>query len=164
MDANAKVGCDIIKSDPHKLSSNGQLLLELIERQKLSILNANDLCEGVITRHRKTILVEEKSVIDYIIVCDFLLEHFQRMIIDDERNYVLTKYNKLSKSESDHNLLFARFGITYAREAIRTKREIFNFKNTECQKSFFEVTDNSNKLSSCFQKDLSFEIQSKKFL
>ena len=32
------------------------------------------------------------------------------------------------------------------------------------RKSFFEVTDNSNKLSSCFHPDLSFEIQSKKFL
>ena len=35
VDANVKVACDIIKSDPHKLSSNGQLLLELIDRQKL---------------------------------------------------------------------------------------------------------------------------------
>ena len=54
MDANAKVGCEIIKSDPNKISNNGRLLVDLVERQNLAILNANDLCEGVITRHRTT--------------------------------------------------------------------------------------------------------------
>ena len=73
MDANAKVGCEIIRNDPCNQSQNGALLLSLIERQNLSILNSNDLCEGVITRHRKTVTGEEKSVIDYILVCDFLL-------------------------------------------------------------------------------------------
>ena len=61
MDANAKVGCEIITNDPCRQSYNGGLLLGLIERENLSILNENDLCEGVITWHRKTIAGEEKS-------------------------------------------------------------------------------------------------------
>ena len=48
MDANAKVGSDVITNDPNKLSCNGDLLLELISRQNLAILNANALCQGVI--------------------------------------------------------------------------------------------------------------------
>ena len=59
MDANAKVGSDVITNDPNKLSCNGGLLLELMSRQNLAILNANALCQGVITRHRKTISGEE---------------------------------------------------------------------------------------------------------
>ena len=33
MDANAKLGSDIIKGSPHKISSNGKLLNDLIDRQ-----------------------------------------------------------------------------------------------------------------------------------
>ena len=133
MDANAKLGCDIIKEDPNQFSSNGALLLELIERQNLSVLNASDLCQGVITRHRTTVIGEEKSVIDYIIVCDFLLNYLEKMLIDEKRMYVLTKYAKRSKSQSDHNLLYAKFAITYYRIKTKVKRELFNFKKKECQ-------------------------------
>ena len=150
MDANAKLGCEIIKNDPHKLSYNGSLLSEIISRQNLAILNANVMCEGVITRHRKTINSDEKSVIDYILVCDFLVSYLQRILIDEERNHVLTKYKKSAQSESDHNLMFAKFTIEYSRLDTKTKREIFNFRNKQCQQTFFEVTDITKKLSSCF--------------
>ena len=163
MDANAKVGYEVIRNDPNQLSNNGRVLLELVERQQLSILNANELCEGVITRHRKTVIGEEKSVIDYVIVCDLLLRYLQQMLIDEDRKYVLTKYNRKHKSESDHNLMFAKFSLTYIREAVKTKQEIFNFKNREFQNSFFEVTDRTTKLSGCFQSNSSFLSQSNKF-
>ena len=47
IDANAKLGCEIIRNDPHKLSDNGVILFEIITRQNLAILNAETLCEGV---------------------------------------------------------------------------------------------------------------------
>ena len=61
MDANAKVGKTTIKNDPHETSNNGRILLELVERQNLTIANALDTCKGVITRERKTAINEEKS-------------------------------------------------------------------------------------------------------
>ena len=139
MDANAKVGHQIIKNDPNPQSSNGGLLLGIIERQNLSILNASDLCEGTITRHRKTVIGEEKSVIDYIIVCDFLLNYLEQMYIDEPRTHVLTKYLKRSKTVSDHNILYAKFAIIYSARAPKVKREIFNFKNTECQRKSLKL-------------------------
>ena len=96
LDANAKLGSDVIKGDPNKISNNGGLLLELIRRQNLAVLNANDLCKGIITRHRTTVLGEEKSVLDYIIVCDFLLSYLEKMLVDENRMFVLTKYGKRS--------------------------------------------------------------------
>ena len=135
MDANAKVGFEIIKKDPHCQSQNGRLLVGLIERQNLSILNTSELCEGVITRHRKTINGDEKSVIDYIIVCDFLLQYLERMIIDEPRIFVLTKYAKRTKTESDHNLLYAKFSIKYSAVVSKTKSDIFNFKTVNVRKS-----------------------------
>ena len=135
----------------------------LIERENLSILNENDLCEGVITWHRKTIAGEEKSVIDYILVCDFLLNYLESMLIDELRTYVLTKYSKVRKIESDHNVLYAKFAIQYSTVATKTKREIFDFKNYDSQNEFFEVTDSTTKLSSCFQSSTDFSNQANCF-
>ena len=84
------------------------------------------MCQGKITRHRKTKIGEENSILDYnILVCDVLKCYFEEMLIDDERINVLTKYvttkGKRSKSESDHNLLFARFALSYQKAKKKTK-------------------------------------------
>ena len=63
LDASAKVGNEIIKEDPHEVTGNGKLLLDLLKRQDLSLLNANDVCTGTITRERKAENKTEKSVI-----------------------------------------------------------------------------------------------------
>ena len=55
MDANAKVGYNVIKNDPNAMSDNGEYLMELMERNNLIICNATDKCEGTITRERVTV-------------------------------------------------------------------------------------------------------------
>ena len=53
MDANAKVGRDIIGADPNNITdSNGRQLLALASRYGLQILNADAKCRGSITRCR----------------------------------------------------------------------------------------------------------------
>jgi hypothetical protein len=57
----------------------------------------------------------EQSILDYLIVCDKLAHFLEMMVIDEERNFPLTKYaskkgvKKIVKS--DHNTLFGRFSI-----------------------------------------------------
>ena len=92
MDANAKVGKEIIKDDPNKQSENGKLLMELLCRQNLHLLNSSDKWNGVITRCRQTINGVEKSVLDYVIVCGGLYGYFLEMSIDDSRLHTFTKY------------------------------------------------------------------------
>ena len=103
-----------------------------------------------------------------IVVCDGLRTHFEYMIIDEERTHVLTKYctRRGIRSEigSDHNVQFAKFILKYHEAKCKTIREIFNFKNTECQQKFFEVTDNSSKLSSCFSQCGNFIENTSKFV
>ena len=81
------------------------MLRDIIERQNLVCLNVHKHWEGYITRHRRTIVGDEKAILDFVIVCDQLLAFFERMIIDEERANVLTKYKSSkgvkSKSESD---------------------------------------------------------------
>ena len=85
LDANAKVGHSIIQGDPNVQSNNGLLLMGMLDRQNLFLLNASELCQGKITRHRITQHGEEKSILDYVIVCETLLKMLLKMFIDEER-------------------------------------------------------------------------------
>ena len=84
------------------------------------VLNASKDCQGVISRHRKTVQGDEMPVLDYIVVCDRLKEYFSFMTIDEKRHYVLTKYATTKgvkkKSESVHNVLYAEFELSCAKK------------------------------------------------
>ena len=67
LDANAKVGKNVIKDDPNHTSNNGKILIDIIKRQNLTLVNAMDLCIGTITRQRVAANNLEKSVLDYIL-------------------------------------------------------------------------------------------------
>ena len=90
MDANAKVGPDVIKGDPHPQSSNGQYLVDLIERNNLIICNSTEKCQGLITRRRMTKTNAEESIIDYLIVCEQLFPYLENMQINPAYNPIST--------------------------------------------------------------------------
>ena len=50
MDANAKVGKELIANDPHDQSYIGKILVDIVHRHDLVIVNALEICKGVITR------------------------------------------------------------------------------------------------------------------
>ena len=123
---------------------------------------------GVITRNRITKDSTEISVLDYIICCEKLAVFLESMLIDEKRNFPLTKYASKKGNQkivvSDHNTLYARFKMEYADVTFKKpKHEIFNLKNEACQKKFTNVTTDSVKLRKCFQSNNSFKEQSNKF-
>ena len=163
MDANAK-----LDSEFHKMTENGRLMLEIVERQNLVILNKLPMCKGKITRHRITKNKEEKAILDYTLTCNELANFVETMIIDDGRLFTLTKYvtTKGIKSEckSDHNPLFCSFNLAYERQAKQSnRREIFNLKDEDCQKAFNEETDLTTKFTEVFEKEEPFEMKTLKF-
>jgi exonuclease III len=125
MDANAKLRTRLFAKDPHETSENGLLLSEMAQRQNLHILNTDELCTGVMTRHRTTSAGEEKSIIDFTLVCEGLKLHFEYMVIDEDRTHVLTKYCKMKGSkkeiQSDHNVQYVRFNLKYQEVKCKTK-------------------------------------------
>ena len=167
MDANAKLGEAILNNDNHFMSDNGQRLWNIIQRQNLNCLNAHPLCEGSITRHRKTVHGDEKAILDYVIVCEQLAAFLQCMKIDERRENVLTKYVSLKgvqvKSESDHNPIYAEFNLNFSRAKAVPRRELFDFKNEESQKKFSEITENCEKLRLCFSGNSSPKAQTDRF-
>ena len=167
MDANAKLGSSFIRNDPNLISENGVLLRDVMQRQNLICLNSHVKCEGTITRHRKTVLGDEKAILDFVIVCDQLAAFLQRMIVDEKRTNVLTKYVTLKgvrvKSESDHNPVFVEFNLKVSRAQPVTRQEMFDFKNEDSQKKFFEVTNNCWKLRNCFDGQLAPKMSTDRF-
>ena len=71
VDANTKLGCNIIENDPNPISSNGQILFDMIIRQDL-----------MITRHRSTVDKDEKAVSDYVLYCEQMEPFLSTMMID----------------------------------------------------------------------------------
>ena len=81
MDANSKVGPQVIIGDPHPMSQNGELLLDFVQRNNLIICNASDLCEG----KRITINGIEESILDYFIICQEMYMFLLSMKIDEKQ-------------------------------------------------------------------------------
>ena len=153
MDANAKIGKKYISGDTHDISSNGRLLLNLVERLNLVVVNSTTKCQGTITRTKKVGNKLEESVIDYFIVCQDFFSFIKSMIVDTDRNYVLTKYTKKKDKnytvESDHNPLILEIDIPWNSKIIEDRIEIFNLRNGDCQREFFKNTNNGDVLTNC---------------
>ena len=170
MDANAKVGRNIVSQDPNSITdSNGRHMLELIDRQSLVLLNADRNCVGAVTRYRVTKNGTESAILDYMLVCEVFYQYFEKMIIDEERQYTLTKYATTKgikrKVESDHNPMYAMFNISYVKSRNSLpRREIFNLKNPECQEKFYEETNTGDQFQKCFSSNFTFENQTNKFV
>ena len=167
-DANAKLGPEIVKNDPHQMSSNGKYLRDILKRLNLSCLNSHRLCTGTITRFRKTKRCTESAVLDFIIVSRFLSEKLTSMLVDEKRQFVITKYasGKGIKviSRSDHNPLWAKFRITLDISRRKKERvEIFDFKNQDSLASYKALTNNCFELRSCCMSDSPPEVQYRKF-
>ena len=160
MDANAKIGKENLKGDPNNSSANGRLLLDVVERQNLTIVNTLDICKGVITRERVTSATVEKSVIDYVIVCSDMKNYLEAMLVDDDRIHVLTKYagTKGCKKKvlSDHNILVCKFSILFNRFVNTVRREFFKLKDKEGQELFLKETSSSQALANSFSENRTF--------
>ena len=120
LDANSKLGSNVIEGDPHSQSANGKMLIEILHRHAIYLINSiKDKCKGKITRRRITSKVKEESIIDFVLGCEDIVNMTQELVIDEEKKYVLTKYTKTKKGvkiqESDHNSLITHLKATWNR-------------------------------------------------
>ena len=134
----------------HEMSQNGKLLHDLNSRQHLKVVNSPDKCFGTITRYKKTKRGTEESVIDFFIVCEELFQNIVKMLIDEQRQYVLSRFykckNRISIVESDHNLLVLYLSFKWSQTMKVERKEIYTLRNEDCQKLFKENTSNDKNL------------------
>ena len=142
LDANSKLGKQIIPKDPHEQSPNGKLLANIVERHALVVANSSARCTGAITRRRVTRNRIEESCIDVVIFSSDMNNNFVSLHIDEAKQHILTKITNSKKGtvtkESDHNVLITEFNNIQALEKEKNKVELYNLKNLECQAKFKE--------------------------
>ena len=84
MDGNAHLGSDFIEGDVNEQNHNGKLVVQFMERMpNLSLINSLPLCEGKITRTRKTTRGIEQSILDVYVTCEKVLPYINKMKVDD---------------------------------------------------------------------------------
>ena len=83
------------------------------------------------------------------------------MLIDEDRIHVLTKYATTKgvqrKSESDHNIMFAKFKIEVQKMKKNDRVEFFDFKNPESQMAYFEQTNCVQQFRNVFSSEVDVE-------
>ena len=133
IDSNAWAGDKIIPKDPNTQNNNGKLLEKFLKRNKnMSLVNSLPICEGLITRKRKTKCLNEKSIIDLFIVCDQILPYIVKMHVDEKGENQLTNFyginHKGKITETDHAKIELEINLGFvAQKPIRTEK--YNFKN-----------------------------------
>ena len=66
MDGNLWAGKNLIKGDVNRQNQNGKYFQTFLqENSHLNVVNALDLCEGIITRVRHTKERTEESILDF---------------------------------------------------------------------------------------------------
>ena len=158
MDGNLWAGPGVIPGDPRQQNQNGKLFQEFLNRNpNLTVVNSLPICEGLVTRIRQKEGKVEKSVLDFFVVCSRVLPYITKMVIDDERKFILTNYKGVKKgtkaTDSDHLTEYMDLDLQIISEK-PVRKEIFNFKNGKSLDHFREITSNTNQFSDCFDNDL----------
>ena len=168
MDANSKLGKEMLPRDVHEQTANGAALAGIINRNALIVVNSvENKVNGLITRRRVTVDTTEESIIYFVIVSADLIEDVEELIIDEDKEYALSKIvkdkSKTIVKHSDHNVMVTKFKLKLTKEDIK-EEEVFNLKNKACQMKFKEETSKTTKLSNIFDTEDALEKQTKKFL
>ena len=168
MDGNLHAGKNFIRNDPNSQNANGKLFMQFLQRNPtLTVVNSLSICEGTITRKREVQNKTESAVLDFFIVNDKLSPFLKRMIIDEKRQFCLSNFAQMKKNkkviESDHNGLILEVEIEFSIGASE-RPEIFNLKNKQCQEMFKNETEVNKDLLECFNNNLPFEVQAKRWL
>ena len=122
----------------------------------------------MLTRKRITKYIIEERVIDLVIGSSDMVNQIESVHIDEKNINVLTSITNTKKGVIKkaiyHNSIETRFNIKWDKKQKPQCLEISNFKDQEGHKKFYEITENSIKLSSVFNNKDHIEVQSKRFL
>ena len=160
MDGNFWAGPGLIRSDPNPQNRNGEIFEEFMKNNpSLYLINGTDLCDGDITRERITEKRNERSILDFFLVCEKLKPFVTKMKIDNQREYPLTtKANKMS----DHFTTYLDLSLSFTQKQ-DPRKDLFNFRNIDCQEAFKNLTEKTKILSKCFESQGNFHSQCKKW-
>ena len=127
---------------------------EFLQRSNLIVVNALSICEGLVTRRRNKDGKLEESFLDFFVVCQYVLPYVTRMVIDEDKQHILTNYHPAKNSgkaiDSDHMTEYMDVNIKFSKLK-PDRKEILNFKDKEGQENFKIFTSETNEFTDCFK-------------
>ena len=128
-DANVHVGGGVIKGCNDIQDWGGKELWSVIQEEGLRLVNAMDICSGVVTRVDPR--NGSESTLDLAICNGFLVDKLSEMTIDEKGNLKLCKYGK-KMTCSDHNTITMKLDITHTnRISNHSKVMKYNTRNAD---------------------------------
>ena len=163
IDSNSWLGNEVIPGDPNKQNSNGKLMVQFLNNNPaLTVVNSLSLCQGTVTRQRTTTVRREASILDVFIVCRKVLGLIKHMKVDHEGKYRLTNFNVRKKTGkvtvTEHSAVLLVLDLSIPTVKCERTSE-FNYKNTEGQKNFFNMTNKNSSLTEVFSTSDTFQSQ-----
>ena len=128
----------------------------------MTLLNAADFCEGSITRERTANNKSEKSIIDFVVVCQKIYPFVSKFIIDEKHIYTLSNYSGKKIIQSDHNSLITKINLR-TQKTRPERRTVFNFNDNEGMEKFKYLTSKTNKFTSIFDQNIPFDQNTNKW-
>ena len=125
------------------------------------MLNALPLCEGSITRERRTTKGTEKGILDFFVVCERILPMVTKMVIDEKGQNALTRYRGGKIVKADHNMLKLEIDLKFHIEGEHDRTEMFNLRDKVGQQQFKVFTTETERFTKCFSTKEAFEVQFK---
>ena len=138
-DLNAWLGHTFISDDPRKQNENGRMMEDFLKSNNLTVVNGLKLCKGLFTRVRKCKNIEEKSILDFFVVCNKVLLYVTNMAVDEEKENIPSNYTQVRRGgkvvDSDHMVIEINLNIRIP--PTRPARVIiYNFKNQQGRDNF----------------------------
>ena len=161
-DLNAWLGKNHIEKDHRKQNENGKLMADFLERNDLTVVNSLSLCTGTFTRIRKRKDMQEKSIIDFFVVCKRILPHITSMHIDEDKKEILTNYSQVHKGKRAVDCDHVPLEININLKLLPTKpiRSVkFNFRNELGREKFQELTSLTNDFTDCLESMQPLQLQ-----
>ena len=138
---------------------------EFITHNELNVVYGSKLCKGLITRIRKVKNTQEKSILDFFIVCKRVIGYVIDMNVDDNGLNIATNYTQVRRGgksvDSDHMLIEMNLNLKLV-PTKQTRNIIFNYKSQPGRQLFQELTSSTKDFANCFNSMQSLQTQSEK--
>ena len=138
-DANVHIGGNVIKGCNDVQDWGGKELWSMIQEEGLSLLNATDICSGVVTRVDPRNGTE--STIDIAICNGFMVNKVREMGIDEEGEFKLKNYGKKITC-SDHNTITMKLDVQRLTSSKSDKMVKYNTRNADGRNLMKSEIDN----------------------
>ena len=99
----------------------------------------------------------ESSFIDFYVVCERVFAHVSEMIIDSDKKHIATNFTNVQRGgkaiDSDHYTQILKVKLDIC-PSWPKRHEILNLKNTQCQKTFKEITHQTSDFHKCLNDNV----------